>query len=66
MNFGQIPILVVLRNEDKLLNQIKQILDRDFSSEIDILAELNAAIDNVKIQCQRLPARTYVSAQGSK
>lgn len=66
MNFGQIPILVVLRNEDKLLNQIKQILDRDFSSEIDILAELNDAIENIKIQCQRLPARTYVSAQGSK
>lgn len=71
MDFGSLPVLVVLQNEDKLKESIREDeihLKEDGSSvatDLEILNSFNSTVDALKSQLTDLPVQKYVHARNS-
>lgn len=67
LNFGDIPVLVILKNEDMLKDNIRESLfGEEAASELKILSKFNEVISKKKEEMKCLPVRKYVQARNRK
>lgn len=67
MEFGELPVLVVMQNEEKLRDSFREVfVDDEYNAEAKTLAEFGKAMDVIKSQIKLPKVGKYVQARNSK
>lgn len=66
-DFGEIPVLVILKNEDKLKDNIREDhVDEEFAANMKTLNKFDEVIKAKKDELAGLKKKTYVQARNCK
>lgn len=64
LDFGEIPVLVIFENEEKLKDSIREsLVDEEFSNNLKIWNRFNEIIEKKKKEMKNLGAKNYIQAR---
>ncbi|CCX12339.1 Similar to hypothetical protein SNOG_14395 [Phaeosphaeria nodorum SN15]; acc. no. XP_001804583 [Pyronema omphalodes CBS 100304] len=67
MEFGELPVLVVMQNEEKLRDSFREVfVDDEYNAEAKTLAEFGKAMDVIKSQIKLPKVGKYVQARNTQ